>query len=144
MSGIHNIKKYKNPYIGNNSNIGNLLNSLPLHEYGYVFQIDSKNQGLTVNYNATDWYHNEDLYINKGLIYNSVSIFSLIDNVQSIQYNFSGSTYTTTRKMIEENYPHFEKVKENEKNFNQYLENKMNDNEFTRSIFNKIFVKKGL
>ena len=145
LSGIHNIKKYKNPYIGNNSNIGNLLNSLPLHEYGYVFKIDSKNQGLTVNYNATDWYHNEELYINKSLIYNSVSIFSLIDNVQSIQYNFSGSTYTTTtRKMIEENYPHFEKVKENEKNFNQYLENKMNDDEFTRRIFNKIFVKKGL
>ena len=48
LSGIHNIKKYKNHYIGNNSNIGNLLNSLPLHEYGYVFQIDSKNQGLTV------------------------------------------------------------------------------------------------
>ena len=145
LSGIHNIKKYKNPYIGNNSNIGNLLNSLPLHEYGYVFQIDSKNQGLTVNYNATDWYQNEDLYINKSLIYNSVSIFSLIDNVQSIQYNFSGSTYTTTtRKMIKENYPHFEQVKENEKNFDRYLENKMNNDEFTRSIFNKIFVKKGL
>ena len=47
--------------------------------------------------------------------------------------------------MIEENYPHFEKVKENEKNFNQYLENKINDDdEFTRSIFNKIFMKKGL
>ena len=47
--------------------------------------------------------------------------------------------------MIEENYPHFEQVKENEKNFDQYLENKMNDDdEFTRSIFNKIFMKKGL
>ena len=46
--------------------------------------------------------------------------------------------------MIEENYPHFEKVKENEKKFNKYLENKMNDDEFTRSIFNKIFVKKVL
>ena len=45
--------------------------------------------------------------------------------------------------MIEENYPHFEQVKENEKNFDQYLENKMNGDEFTRSIFNKIFVKKG-
>ena len=74
-----------------------------------------------------------------------MSIFSLIDNAQSIQYNFSGSTYTTTRKMIEENYPHFEQIKENEKNFNKYLENKMNDDdEFTRSIFNKIFMKKGL
>ena len=48
--------------------------------------------------------------------------------------------------MIEENYPHFEQIKENEKNFNKYLENKMNDDddEFTRSIFNKIFMKKGL
>ena len=143
LSGIHNIKKYKNPYIGNNSNIGNLLSNLPLNEFGYVFKIDSKNLGLTINYNTTDWY-NDNMYIKKSLIYNSVSIFSLIDNVQSIQYNFSGSTYTTTRKMIKENYPHFEQVKENEKNFNKYLENKMNDDEFTRSIFNKIFVKKVL
>ena len=46
--------------------------------------------------------------------------------------------------MIKESYPHFKKVIEKEKNFDQYLENKMNDDEFTRSIFNKIFVKKGL
>ena len=46
--------------------------------------------------------------------------------------------------MIKENYPHFEQVKENEKNFNKYLENKMNDDGFSRSIFNKIFVKKVL
>lgn len=143
LSGIHNIKKYKNPYIGNNSNIGNLLNNLPLNEFGYVFKIDSKNLGLIINYNTTDWY-NDNIYIEKSLIYNSVSIFSLIDNVQSIQYNFSGSSYTVTRRMIKESYPHFESVKENEKNFDQYLENKMNDDEFSRSIFNKIFVKKVL
>lgn len=143
LSGIHNIKKYKNPYIGNNSNIGNLLNNLPLNEFGYVFKIDSKNLGLIINYNTTDWY-NDNMYIEKSLIYNSVSIFSLIDNVQSIQYNFSGSSYTVTRRMIKESYPHFELVKENEKNFDQYLENKMNDDEFSRSIFNKIFVKKVL
>ena len=143
LSGIHNIKKYKNPYIGNNSNIGNLLNNLPLNEFGYVFKIDSKNLGLIINYNTTDWY-NDNMYIEKSLIYNSVSIFSLIDNVQSIQYNFSGSSYTVTRRMIKESYPHFESVKENEKNFDQYLENKMNDDEFSRSIFNKIFVKKVL
>lgn len=143
LSGIHNIKKYKNPYIGNNSNIGNLLNNLPLNEFGYVFKIDSKNLGLIINYNTTDWY-NDNMYIEKSLIYNSVSIFSLIDNVQTIQYNFSGSSYTITRKMVKESYPHFELVKVNEKNFNKYLENKMNDDEFSRSIFNKIFVKKVL
>ena len=46
--------------------------------------------------------------------------------------------------MIKESYSHFKKVIEKEKNFNQFLENMMNDDKFTRSIFNKIFVKKGL
>lgn len=46
--------------------------------------------------------------------------------------------------MIKESYPHFKKVIEKEKNFNKYLENMMNDDEFTRSMFNKIFVKKSL
>lgn len=44
--------------------------------------------------------------------------------------------------MVKESYPHLKKVIEKEKNFNQYLENMMNDDEFTKSIFNKIFVKK--
>ena len=46
--------------------------------------------------------------------------------------------------MIKESYPRLKKVIEKEKNFNQYLENMMNDDEFTRSIFNKIFVKRVL
>ena len=46
--------------------------------------------------------------------------------------------------MIKESYPHLKKVIEKEENFNQYLENMMNDDKFTRSIFNKIFVKKSL
>ena len=141
LSGIHNIKQYKNPYIGNNANIGNLIGCLPLHEYGYAFKIDSKNLGLIINYNTNDWY-NEDMYIEKSLIYNSVSIFSLIDNVESIQYNFSGSSYTTTRKLIEDNYPHYNKIKESEHNFNKYLEKKVNNEEFVEKIVNKVIIKR--
>ena len=40
-AGINNIIKYKNKYLGNNSNTGNLINNLPLSEYGYVFKINS-------------------------------------------------------------------------------------------------------
>ena len=140
--GIDKLIKYKNKYIGNNSNDGNLIHQLPLSEYGYTFQIDSTNLGITINYHITDWYINENYYLEKCLLYNTVSFFSLIDNAQYIKYNFSGKSYETTRKKVMENYPNFNEIIKdgiNKDNFNNYLESKINDIEFIDSIFNKIF-----
>ena len=142
-SGIDNIIKYKNKYVGNNSNDGNLLNSLPLSEYGLVFEIDSEKFGLIVDYHITDWYINDDMYVERALVYNSVSIFSLIDNVQYINYNFAGKSYKIERTKVQELYPNYNKINENginEDNFNIYLENKINDDTFIKDIFNKLFV----
>lgn len=142
-SGIDNIIKFKNKYVGNNSNDSHLIDNLPLSEYGYVFEIDSENLGLTIDYHITDWYINENQYLEKCLLYNTVSIFSLIDNVQSISFNFSGNSYKISRKQAQELYPNYNDINNNEinkDNFNRYLENKMNDNEFVKTIFNKMFV----
>lgn len=114
-SSFEQLQHYKSQYIGNNSNTSHLLNALPLSEYGYVFEIDSKGCGLIVDYHCTDWYDNENLYINKALVYNSVSLFKLIDNLEYITFNFSGSSYTITR----EHCP-----------LNKNIEQKINDNEF--------------
>ena len=142
-SGIDNIIKYKNKYVGNNSNVGNLLNSLPLSEYGLVFEIDSEKLGLTVDYHITDWYINDDMYVERALVYNSVSMFSLIDNVQYITYNFSGKSYKVERAKVQEVYPNYNKINEgeiNKENFNFYLESKMIDDTFIKDIFNKMFI----
>lgn len=142
-SGIDNIIKYKNKYVGNNSNDGNLLNSLPLSEYGLVFEIDSEKLGLTIDYRITDWYINDKLYVEKSLIYNTVSIFSLIDNVEYIQYNFTGKTYRIDKSKVLENYPNYNKINDNginKDNFNNYLESKINDDTFIKDIFNKLFI----
>lgn len=142
-SGIENIIKYQNKYIGNNSNVGNLLNNLPLAEYGYVFEIDSNKLGLVVNYHITDWYRKEDLYIQKSLIYNSVSIFGLIENVEYITYNFTGSSYTITRKTLKDKFPHyFDIVKDNKiqkDKFNEVVEAKMNDDEWVERMYQELF-----
>ena len=92
-------------------------------KYGYVFEIDSKGCGLIVDYHCTDWYNNENLYINKALVYNSVSLFKLIDNLEYITFNFSGSSYTITR----EHCP-----------LNKNIEQKINDNEFISEMM-KLF-----
>jgi len=142
-SGIENISKYKNDYLGNNSNTGNLISNLPLSEYGYVFELDTDNLGITIDYHITDWYINEDLYLQKSLIYNSVSIFALIDNVQNITYNFSGKSYTIERKSLENSYTNYSELKPDNKinieNFNNYVENKMNDINFVERTFSELF-----
>jgi transcriptional regulator with XRE-family HTH domain len=142
-SGIDNIIKYKNKYVGNNSNDGNLIASLPLSEYGYVFEIDSENLGLTIDYHITDWYIDENYYVEKSLLYNSVSIFALIDNVKTIKYNFSGKTYEVTRENVENYYPNYNEIVKdgiNKEAFNKYLESKITDDEFVDTYFTKIFI----
>ena len=139
-SGIDNIIKYKNKYVGNNSNDGNLISSLPLSEYGYVFEIDSDNLGLTIDYHITDWYINENYYLEKSIVYNSVSIFSLIDNVKYIRYNFSGKTYEVKRETVENSFPNYQDIAKdgvNKEAFNKYLEQKISDIEFIDFCFNK-------
>ncbi len=139
-SGIDNIIKYKNKYVGNNSNDGNLINSLPLSEYGYVFEIDPENLGLTIDYHITDWYINENYYLEKSIVYNSVSIFALIDNVKYVRYNFSGKTYVVKRENVENNFPNYKDIVKdgiNKKAFNKYLEQKISDIEFIDLCFNK-------
>ncbi len=142
-SGIDNIIQYKSKYIGDNSNAGNLIGSLPLSEYGYVFQIDSYGLGLTIDYHVTDWYIDDNLYMKRSLIYNSVSIFSLIDNVSYINYNFSGRSYRINRSTVETLYPDYADIRDNDNgintdNFNQLLENKITDDGFVEDIFEKI------
>lgn len=122
-SSFEQLQHYKSQYIGNNSNTSHLLNALSLSEYGYVFEIDSKGCGLIVDYHCTDWYNNENLYIHKALVYNSVSLFKLIDNLEYIAFNFSGSSYTITR----EHCP-----------LNKNIEQKINDNEFISEMM-KLF-----
>lgn len=138
-AGIDNIIRYKSKYVGDNSNDGNLIAALPLSEYGYVFEIDVDDLGLIIDYHTTDWYINENRYLEKSIVYNSVAIFSLIDNIEYIKYNFSGKTYVVTRENIENNFPKYKEIVKNGINkdaFNKYLENKINDNTFIETYFN--------
>lgn len=141
-SGIENIIKYKNKYIGNNSNTGSLINSLPLSEYGYTFEIDSNNLKLTINYHMTDWYIAESGYLNKSLLYDTVSLFALIENLNYVEYNFSGKSYEVSREKLEKFYPHYEDIVKdgiNKSNFNVYLESKLADDDFIDEVYKDIF-----
>lgn len=143
-SAIEHLLQYQSKYIGDNSNIGQLIEALPLSEYGFVFEIDSENGGVTIDYHFTDWYDNENLYTEKAFVYNSVSAFALIENLEYIKFNFSGSSYFITREIIEQNYPNYKDIFVDNSidtgKFSQYVEQKINDQLFLTNIF-KLFQK---
>lgn len=145
ISAIDKLMQYQSKYIGDNSNTGQLIGALPLSEYGFVFEIDAENCGLTIDYHFTDWYDNESLYTERALVYNALSAFALIENLEYITFNFSGSSYTVTREAIEENYPNYGDIfvdgSIDTENFNRYAAQKMNDRAFVAEIF-KVFEKK--
>lgn len=139
ISSMENLIQYQSKYVGDNSNTGHLIGALPLSEYGFVFEIDSENCGVTVDYHFTDWYNNENLYTQKALVYNSVSAFVLIENLQYITFNFSGSSYSVTREAIEKKFPNYRDIFVDHSidtgKFRQYVEQKMNDRLFVSNIF---------
>lgn len=146
ISGIESLAIYKNPYLGNNSNTGNLLNHLPLAEYGVIFEIDDVNCGLIVNYQVTDWYVNADHYVEQGMVYNTLALFGLIDNLEYVRYNFSGRNYQKiTRQDVEVCYPLFDDIfsvdKIDQELFNEKIEKMINDIEQVSVLFAKLFKK---
>ena len=69
-----------------------------------------------------------------------MTIFSLIDNVKYIKYNFSGKTYEVKRENVENSFPNYENIIHdgiNKDAFNKYLEEKISDTDFINMCFNK-------
>ena len=147
-SGIKSLVKYQNRYLGNNTNTSAIIERLPLSESGYIFEINSDTLELTIHYHTTDWYINEIIgkdYLQKALLYNSVSLFTLIDNLESIHYTFSGNEYKITRNQIQQ-YPHYKELISKQRQIEQekFLENvdyQMNDSDFVQKYFDLLINK---
>ena len=78
-------------------------------------------------------------YFFRSLVYNSVCIFALIDNVNSIKYNFSGKSYEVRRESVSSFFPNYSDIVKNgidKDAFNVYLEEKLSDINFIDKCFN--------
>lgn len=90
-------KKYKNKSMNNITNTGELLLSLPLSDIGFNYDIDDDNKILKIEYklaigainNLKDDYN----FAQKSIVYNSAVLFLLIDDIDSIEYNFDAGFY---------------------------------------------------
>lgn len=94
--GTHNFKKvlaYENEYMGNNSNITNLFNNLPLSNHRDLVELEPDTFKFVVNYNTSS--------DEKTVIYNATAAFVLIKNLEVMDMRFSDHSYVITRENVE-------------------------------------------
>lgn len=100
---ISSITEFKNPYVGDASNIGHLFLTLPLNQIPMRFEIDSDACALTVYYLDTVWNIGVE-EVRRDLLYNAAAAMAVIDNLTAVTFNFSGASYTFDRGMLEDTF----------------------------------------
>lgn len=96
---FENITKYESAYMGDASNVGNLLNELPLNEYKKGIELESDDLVLIVNYDVKAKEIEEK--VQQSVIYNSTALFALIENMGQIDMRFKDETYRVSRDRVE-------------------------------------------
>ncbi|MCR2821468.1 DUF4825 domain-containing protein [Lederbergia panacisoli] len=131
------IKPYKNPYMGNASNITQLFRHLPLHDTLQDFELKSDDLAVIVNFNKGTTDINQQL-LNQSLIYNSTAAFALIKNLEKIEYHFLDKTIEVDRESIESHYDRFNKLTESTDTWNEKVRNPLKKDEYVEGFIQSI------
>ncbi|MCJ8012072.1 DUF4825 domain-containing protein [Paenibacillus sp. KQZ6P-2] len=100
---LQSIMKYQNKYMGNASNLSNLMHTLPLNEVRSTMELHPDSLTADIIYHAeTADLDTEDL--ERSLIYNATAAFALIDNLKQIRFKFDDRTYSVERSTVESWY----------------------------------------
>lgn len=134
------VLSYKNKYMGNISNLGNLNNNLPLGFIQKTFELDSKNLSATINY-ADSTENLEEQLIKQAILYNSTANFVLIDNLKTLQINLEGASYTVTRSHVEKWFgEELLATLQNHELWKSSVQSKLADENYVNSFFQQVFL----
>lgn len=161
-SDMDYITPYRNPYMGNASNIINMFYHLPLGGNSMKFHIFSDKLTVQVTYESTllqagetnlknesdDTKESKNITDNgcvkevkKSLIYNSTAAFALIGNLHTIEYVFSDVSYQVDRSDIEGVYTDFEDIL-NKNNWKTKVQKPLEKEDYINDIADRILIKK--
>ncbi|WAH39216.1 DUF4825 domain-containing protein [Alicyclobacillus dauci] len=123
--------KYKGTYVGDNSAVGNILSMLPAHNYmaGFSLQTEHKPYGITVNYTENQKLGPDNYYDfwnskkpDELLERNAAALFSLVQNVDSIQFHVQDvGNFTYNRADLQQKYGDLSSLLHDQSSFNNFL-----------------------
>ena len=101
--------QYKNPYVGDASNVSNLLRQLPYADYrqGISLQTEKEPYGITAKYDLSTLGVNLS-QVETDLYNNALVMFALIDNVDLIELDLTTAhgegKFQFSREQLQQNY----------------------------------------
>lgn len=132
------IVKFKNPYMGNNSNDGNLNANLPLANIPHTFVIHPQTRELDIRYTETV----QDIGLTRvqsSLVYNATANFALIDNLDSIKFEFPGTSYRVTRAQVQSWYGVTPSTLAHQTVWKQNVQSKLANSQYVENAFKAFF-----
>lgn len=92
------VTQFASPYMGDASNMNALLEALPFNQFKQSIEMDEDSYTLKAHY-TTDQMKEEQ--IEQVIVYNSTALFSLVGNLQQIEWGIDHKGYTVTRDRVE-------------------------------------------
>ena len=128
---------YKDSYVGDASAVGNILNRLPVTGYSKDFELQTGNKpyGIILNYDDLKSKAQSDAERKKIIVYTASYLFTLIQNVEWIKYNFAGQEYEISKEKLQRWYDEDFRNFQNEAELNSFIEQHLNDKEKVNQLF---------
>ena len=156
VSGINELIKYKSKSL-NLESVNGILEHLPLsspkyqiYNLGYDVKIEDGNK-LIINYHdkVSDFINTTIRNtLERDLLYNTVSMFLLIDDLDYIEYNIFDTTFMVNRESVEKNYPGYININRPHNfytdRFEKYVEEKMINYDFVSIYYKEIFINSNI
>ncbi len=137
---FESVMKYKHLYMGNASNLSNLFNNLPLKEIDKTFQLFPENLTAQIEYKEIS-SNIDNNHLLKSLIYNSLSAYILINNLEKLIFVFEDTTYITKKNVFKNFFGDFSellKIDIWKNNFQEPLKNDDYVNEISKTLIIEI------
>lgn len=91
--------EFRNKYMGNASNLGNLNSSLPLNDIPKSFELYPRELTAHVYFDLSYQHVGLDIF-RRSLVYNITANLVLIDNLETIVFHCGETSYSASREAI--------------------------------------------
>lgn len=130
------IFQYKGSYVGDNSAVGNIVNSLPHNKELKQISLQTKKEpyGVTLDYKGINSTMVEK-ELKETAIFNSTFIFALIKNADWITFRFPDHEYTVTKENLQKWYgKKFDGIT-NEKDLKKFINDHLKNEREVNQLF---------
>ncbi|MBB6445821.1 DUF4825 domain-containing protein [Bacillus benzoevorans] len=132
--------RYKDSVVGDNSAVGAIITQLPFNEYYQEFALETKEEpyGIVLKYDTeAESPALNDENMKELALCNSAYLFSLVKNVEWVQYDFGKQKLRVDKKELQEWYGEELSSMTNETDLKKLLQERLSDKNQITQYFEK-------